>query len=64
VRMDEPVDRQDPAQVPADGVPVGIVPAVAVSGNYLRTRNRRMVTAPARVLLTGSRSILARPGEE
>ena len=32
--------------------------------DYLRTRNRRMVTAPDRVLLTGSRSILARPGEE
>jgi aryl-alcohol dehydrogenase-like predicted oxidoreductase len=32
--------------------------------DYFRTRNRRMVTAPDRVLLTGSRSILARPGEE
>ena len=32
--------------------------------DYLRTRNRRMVTAPDRVLLTGSRSILARPGAE
>jgi len=32
--------------------------------DYLRTRNRRMVTAPDRVLLTGSRSILARPGVE
>ena len=31
--------------------------------DYLRTRNRRMVTAPDRVLLTGSRSIRARPGE-
>jgi len=30
----------------------------------LRTRNRRMVTAPDRVLLTGSRSILVRPGDE
>ena len=30
--------------------------------DYLRTRNRRTVTAPDRVLLTGSRSILARPG--
>jgi hypothetical protein len=35
-----------------------------VSRDYLRTRNRRMVTAPGRVLLTGSRSILARPGDE
>lgn len=30
--------------------------------DYFRTRKRRMVTAPDRVLLTGSRSILARPG--
>ena len=30
----------------------------------LRTRKRRMVTAPCRVLSSGSRSILARPGEE
>ena len=30
----------------------------------LRTRKRRMVTAPDRVLPSGSRSILARPGEE
>jgi hypothetical protein len=34
------------------------------SRDYLRTRNRRMVTAPDRVLSSGSRSILARPGEE
>ena len=33
-------------------------------GGYLLTRNRRMVTAPDRVLLTGSRSILPRPGDE
>jgi hypothetical protein len=32
--------------------------------DYLRTRNRRMVTAPDRVLLIGSRSILVRPGGE
>lgn len=32
--------------------------------DYLRTRNRRIVTAPDRVLSSGSRSILARPGEE
>src|SRR5262249_28327819 len=30
--------------------------------DYLRTRNRRMVTVPDRVPLTGSRSILALPG--
>ena len=30
----------------------------------LRTRNRRMVTAPDRVLPSGSRSILGRPGDE
>src|SRR5207249_10641958 len=30
----------------------------------LRMRKRRMVTAPDRVLLTGSRSILPRPGDE
>ena len=30
----------------------------------LRTRKRRMVTAPDRVLPSGSRSIVARPGEE
>lgn len=34
------------------------------TGDYLRTRKRRMVTASDRVLLTGFRSILARPGEE
>ena len=32
--------------------------------DYLRTRKRRMVTASDRVLPSGSRSILARPGEE
>src|SRR4029077_16237453 len=32
--------------------------------DYLRTRNRRKVAAADRVLLTGSRSILARPGDE
>ena len=32
--------------------------------DYLGTRNRRMVTAPDRVLLTGSRSILGRLGGE
>ena len=32
--------------------------------DYLRTRKRRMVTASDRVLSSGSRSILARPGEE
>jgi hypothetical protein len=32
--------------------------------DYLRTRNRRMVTASDRVLSSGSRFILARPGEE
>src|SRR5438128_2775265 len=32
--------------------------------DYLRTLNRRMVTAPDRVLLTGSRSTLGRPGGE
>jgi hypothetical protein len=32
--------------------------------DYLRTRKRRMVTAPCRVLSSGSRSILARPEEE
>src|SRR5262245_50516269 len=32
--------------------------------DYLRTRNRRMVTSPDRVLLTGSRSILGRPRGE
>src|SRR5438067_405207 len=32
--------------------------------DYLRARKRRRVTAPDRVLLTGSRSILPRPGEE
>ncbi len=31
---------------------------------YLRTRNRRIVTAPDRVLSSGSRSIRARPGGE
>jgi hypothetical protein len=34
------------------------------SHDYLGTQNRRTVTAPDRVLLTGSRSTLARPGEE
>src|SRR5437588_12730593 len=32
--------------------------------DYLRTRNRRMVTVPDRVVLTGSRSIRGRPGGE
>ena len=32
------------------------------TNDCLRTRKRRRVTAPDRMLLTGSRSILARPG--
>jgi len=35
-----------------------------VAGQCLRTRNRRIVTAPDRVLSSGSRSILSRPEEE
>ena len=36
----------------------------SVGPYYLRTRNRRTVTAPDRVLSSGSRSIRVRPGDE
>lgn len=39
-------------------------PRPAAARDYLRTRNRKTLVSPTRLLLTGSRSVLARPGVE
>jgi hypothetical protein len=42
----------------------GAIGAADQNGTYLRMRNRSMVASPDRVLLSGSKSVLARPGAE
>lgn len=44
--------------------PLGTRRYPTVGSDCLRTRKRRMVASPDRVLLIGSRSVLATPGDE